>query len=141
MLASKILFLFIHCSATRPSMNWDISDVRRSHLQRGFFDVGYHYVIKRDGEVQKGRPDDQPGAHVSGYNGKSLGICMIGGVTEKDVNKVENNFTPAQFKSLHTLVSDLHAKYPQAKILGHGEVAKKACPSFDVQQWLKDNPL
>jgi len=108
------------------------------HLQRGFIDVGYHFVIKRDGTVQDGRPLDRQGAHVSGYNHLSVGVCLIGGVSEDDVNVPENNFTSAQFASLRTLLADLKTNhFPHAEILGHRDIprVRKACPSFDVREW------
>lgn len=136
MTADKVKFLVVHCAATRPSMDTDINEIRRWHLQRGFFDVGYHYVIRRNGTVEKGRPDDQPGAHVQGYNGKSLGICLVGGVTEHDVNVAEDNFTDAQRQSLESLLLRLSKEFPGARVCGHRDLAKgKACPSFDVAPW------
>lgn len=108
------------------------------HLQRGFIDVGYHFVIKRDGTIQEGRSLDRQGAHVSGYNHLSVGVCLIGGVTEDDVNVAENNFTEAQFASLRGLLTKLKANhFPPAEILGHRDLPNvhKACPSFDVREW------
>lgn len=140
--ASKVEYLVIHCAATRPSMDVGVAEIRKWHLQRGFFDIGYHYVIRRDGTVEKGRMDNVPGAHVEGYNGKSLGICLVGGVSQDDINVAENNFTDAQFATLRTQLHILKQSYPNAKIVGHRDLNKgKACPSFDVKEWLADNPL
>lgn len=140
--ASKIAYLVVHCAATRPSMDVGKAEIRKWHPQRGFFDIGYHYVIRRDGTLEKGREDTRPGAHVSGFNGKSLGICLVGGVTEHDVNVAENNFTPQQFHELRFLLKKLKAVYPNAQIVGHRDLNKgKACPSFDVKEWLANNPL
>lgn len=139
LIPQRVGFLVVHCSATRPSQDFDVNDIRRMHLQRGFFDVGYHFVIKRDGTVQTGRPLDRQGAHVAGYNHLSVGICLIGGVTEHDVNKPEANFTDEQYAALRTLLSTLkESKFPHAEILGHRDIphVKKACPSFDVRHWL-----
>lgn len=115
-----------------------MDDIRVMHLKRGFIDVGYHYVIKRDGTVQTGRPLDRQGAHVSKYNHLSVGICLIGGVSEKDINVPEANFTPAQFASLKKVLADLRTKFPNADICGHRDIpnVRKACPSFDVRTWL-----
>lgn len=139
LLPNRVGFIVVHCSATRPSQDFDVDDIRRMHLQRGFFDVGYHYVIKRDGTVQPGRPLDRQGAHVSGYNHLSVGVCLIGGVTEDDVTVAENNFTPEQFAALRRVLADLKAnRFPHAEILGHRDMphVHKACPSFDVRAWL-----
>lgn len=135
----KIQYLVVHCSATKPSMDVGVKEIRQWHLQRGFFDIGYHYVIRRDGTLEKGRPDTQPGAHVQGYNGKSLGVCMVGGVTQRSVDVAENNFTDDQWKTLKQLLSHLRATYPKAQIVGHRDLNKgKACPSFDVAKKLKE---
>jgi N-acetylmuramoyl-L-alanine amidase len=138
LIPQRVAFLVVHCSATRPSQDFDVNDIRRMHLQRGFFDVGYHFVIKRDGTVQTGRPLDRQGAHVQGYNHLSVGVCMIGGVTEDDVKVPENNFTPEQFASLRNVLAMLKQKFPHAEILGHRDMphVHKACPSFDVRAWL-----
>lgn len=135
LIPERVAFLVVHCSATRPSQDFDVSDIRRMHLQRGFFDVGYHFVIKRDGTVQEGRPLDRQGAHAERFNHLSVGVCMIGGVTEKDVNVAEDNFTPEQFASLKKVLADLRTKFPHAEVLGHRDLpnVKKACPSFDVR--------
>ncbi|AWB77265.1 TPA: N-acetylmuramoyl-L-alanine amidase [Stenotrophomonas maltophilia] len=140
---SRVQFIVVHCAATRPSMDVGVAEIRRWHLQRGFFDIGYHFVIRRDGTVEKGRNLDVPGAHVEGYNGRSVGVCMVGGVSEHDVNVPENNFTPAQFDALRKLLGELRRDhFPHAQIVGHHDLNKgKACPSFDVKDWLNHNTI
>ena len=115
-------------------------EIDRWHRERGFFMIGYHYVVRRDGSVEEGRPLMQPGAHVQGINDRSVGICMVGGVAE-DGKTPEANFTPEQWGALKVLLKKLKEKFPHAKIKGHNEFANKACPSFSVQDWLKVNPL
>ena len=139
----KTDFIAIHCSATRPSQDIGAKEIDRMHRQRGFSCIGYHYVIRRDGKIEVGRPQNQIGAHVQDWNSVSLGICMVGGVTEKDVAVAENNFTPAQFMTLKGLLQGLKKEYPKAHIQGHHEFPKvaKACPSFKVQPWLKANNI
>jgi N-acetyl-anhydromuramyl-L-alanine amidase AmpD len=102
----------------------------------------------RDGTVQKGRPDNEVGAHVTGKNTGSLGICLVGGLNDT-TGKPENNYTEEQFDSLRTLLTSLSKQHPQAKVVGHrdlspdtnknGKVDKfewvKECPCFDVQTW------
>ena len=137
LIPARVAFIVVHCAATRPSQDFDVNDIRRMHLQRGFLDVGYHFVIKRDGTVQEGRPLDRQGAHVARFNHLSVGVCMIGGVAEDGVTP-ENNFTPEQFASLRRVLSDLqHNHFPHAEILGHRDIpgVHKACPSFDVRPW------
>ncbi len=127
--------LVVHCSASSPSVYVDAAVIDRWHRQRGFFKIGYHYVIKRDGVVEKGRDDEEVGAHVQGHNTGSLGICLAGGVDAK--GKSVNNFTPEQFKALEVLLEKLLKQHPKAEILGHRDFpgVKKDCPCFDVKPW------
>jgi len=132
--------LVIHCAATKPSMDIGVDEITQWHKDRGFDTIGYHYVIRRSGVVEKGREDSLQGAHAIAVNGTSIGVCMVGGVD--DSLKWENNFTEAQFRSLKSLIILLKNKYPIEKIIGHYEVeSKKECPSFNVQEWLDNNDL
>lgn len=132
----NITKIIIHCAATRPSMDIGAKEIREWHTKgNGWADIGYHGVIRRDGTLESGRPMDQPGAHTSGYNANSIGICLVGGVKE-DGKTPEANFTPEQWATLRRVVLDLRKKHPNATIHGHNEFAAKACPSFDVQKWL-----
>lgn len=128
--------IFVHCSATKPSMDIDAKEIDRWHRERGFLKIGYHFVIKRDGTKETGRDLMEAGAHVKGHNHKSIGLCLIGGVSEFDVNVADNNFTNEQFLTLKNLLNDLKEQFPGIVIKGHNEVSSKACPSFDVQAWL-----
>lgn len=133
-------WLVVHCAATPPDMDIGVKEIRHWHMQKGWSDVGYHYIIRRDGTIEKGRTDTTPGAHAAGYNLYSLGICLVGGL-KKGTTKAEANFTPHQYLSLATLLDDLKVTYPTAEILGHRDLpgVKKACPSFDVREWLRRN--
>jgi N-acetylmuramoyl-L-alanine amidase len=128
-------FIIIHCSATRPSQDIGVAEIDRWHRQRGFLSVGYHYVIRRDGTLETGRSLYAAGAHARGFNHNSVGICMVGGVTEGDVNVAEDNFTDTQKEALVGLVESLTKEFPEADVIGHRQVAAKACPSFDVRKW------
>jgi N-acetylmuramoyl-L-alanine amidase len=127
--------IIIHCAATRPSMDVGAVEIRRWHVQgNGWSDIGYHGVIRRNGVLESGRSLNEPGAHTSGHNKDSIGICLVGGVME-DGKTPEANFTPEQWATLERTVGDLLRKYPNATVHGHNEFAAKACPSFDVQKW------
>lgn len=132
-------FIAVHCSATRPSQNVDVADIRKWHKGKGWEDIGYHWVITRKGSIQRGRPENRVGAHVEGFNAVSIGVCLVGGVSEDDFTKPENNFTPEQFAALARLLGVLKKKYPNAVIQGHRDFPNvaKACPSFNVKEWLK----
>ena len=132
----NITKIIIHCAATRPSMDIGAKEIREWHTKgNGWADIGYHGVIRRDGTLESGRPMDQPGAHTSGHNANSIGICLVGGV-KGDGKTPEANFTPEQWATLRRVVLDLRKKHPSATVHGHNEFAAKACPSFDVQKWL-----
>jgi N-acetylmuramoyl-L-alanine amidase len=137
-----IEFLVVHCAASSPDMDIGVAEIRKWHLQRGFADIGYHYVIRRNGLIEKGRPDSMPGAHAEGYNMHSLGLCLVGGL-KKGTTKAEDNFEAVQKATLFGLLKELHGKYPTATILGHRDLpgVTKACPSFDVSLWLKGTLL
>ena len=133
-----IEYIVVHCSATRPSQDINAATIDEWHKERGFDSIGYHFVIKRDGQIEIGRSEDQQGAHALGYNHNSLGVCLVGGVKQDDYKVGENNFTDEQWQSFEKLISDLEEKYLGVKIIGHNEISKKFCPSFDVQQWNND---
>lgn len=127
--------IVIHCAATKPNMDVGVREIRQWHVQRGFLDIGYHFVIRRDGSVEQGREVDVLGAHVEGHNADSVGVCMVGGIDA--AGKPEDNFTDAQWATLDRKVYELKILYPNAKVVGHRELNPgKACPSFDVQEWL-----
>ena len=92
-------YLVIHCAATRPSQDISAEDIDRWHKEKGFDKIGYHYFIKRNGNIENGRLETETGAHAYGYNSKSLGICLAGGVTEDDITTSENNFKTQCWKS------------------------------------------
>ena len=75
----KITKIIIHCAATPEGKDFTVQQIDQWHRQRGFRCIGYHFVIYRDGSIHKGRPIEQAGAHTSGHNAHSIGICLIGG--------------------------------------------------------------
>ena len=131
-------YIVIHCAATKASMNIGLTEIRKWHVQdNGWRDVGYHYIIRRNGEVELGRSIRDTGAHAAGYNHKSVSVCMVGGMAED--NSAENNFTAQQWTALLDLVKQLKSNYPDADVIGHNEISEKECPSFEVQKWKEDN--
>lgn len=128
-------FIVVHCSANGPDSQIGAREIDIQHRKQGWAGIGYHKVIRRDGTIENGRPDDDVGSHAHGYNSISFGICLIGGISK--TGKPENNFTLAQFISLAELLEKYSELYPDAEILGHRDLPKvqKACPSFDVQSW------
>ena len=135
--------LIVHCAATKPSMNIGATEIRQWHLANGWSDIGYNYVIRRDGLIENGRDldrdgnvDEEVGAHAKGFNANSIGICLVGGLNASGQPAPE--FTEAQFTALNGLLAGLRIRYPGAEVLGHRDLpgVAKACPSFDVRHWL-----
>lgn len=133
----KITEIIVHCSATPGGKNYTVDTIRQWHLQRGFNDIGYHYVIYLDGTIHEGRSESVIGAHCTGHNSYSIGICYVGGCAS-DGKTPKDTRTDAQKKSLIQLIKQLKVKYPSAKIHGHRDFANKACPSFDATQEYKN---
>ena len=136
----KINKIIIHCSATKPDMDIGAAKIKEWHTAappkgNGWSDVGYHEVITRSGDIEEGRSLGIAGAHTRGHNRDSIGICLVGGVDES--GKPEDNFTDPQYRSLERLVRTYKSSFPTATVHGHNEFSNKACPSFDVQSWLR----
>ena len=143
----KLNEIIIHCTATRPGwwqgkpLKAKINEIRRWHTEeRGWSDIGYHYLIDRDGKVGTGRDVSRDGAHVRGRNKNTIGVSLFGGHGGSEQDKFEDNFTPEQDRALRELLDDLQAKYGKMKISGHNQYAAKACPTFQVDRWLKKKP-
>lgn len=129
--------IIVHCSATPEGKDFTVNDIKKWHLARGFSDIGYHYVIYRDGSVHIGRDESKIGAHCTGHNSNSIGVCYIGGC-EKDGKTPKDTRTSAQKKALLELLRELKRKYPKATIYGHRNFSDKACPSFDAKTEYKN---
>ena len=128
--------IILHCSATREGQDIKAKTIREWHKQRGFEDIGYHYVIDLDGSVEKGRDEKMVGAHCSGQNSDSIGICYVGGC-DKSMN-AKNTLTEAQKHTLLDLVFLLLENYHLTikDVHAHNEYANKACPSFKID-WFR----
>ena len=135
----QITEIIIHCSATPEGRNIGAATIRHWHLDRGFQDIGYHYVVRLNGTVETGRPVEQIGAHCTNHNRNSIGICYIGGLDRQ--GKPKDTRTPEQKHALAELCRQLLLQFPGTTIHGHNEFANKACPCFDVQQWRKEVKL
>lgn len=138
--------IIIHCADTPNGHPSHAVDIDRWHVERGFCRspdwrakwqpglaaIGYHYVVTVDGQAEPGRHPDEVGAHCEGHNSHSIGICLVG----------NNQFTPAQWDALATLVRQQLAAHPAAFVRGHRQYDTavrqgKTCPNFDVEEWIK----
>lgn len=133
----KITEIIVHCSATREGVNQTVAQIRKYHIeQRGWSDIGYHYVVYLDGTIHAGRPLGKAGAHCTGHNQNSIGVVYVGGL---DANgKAKDTRTDAQKAGLLKLIKRLKAEYPQATVHGHYEFARKACPCFNAFKEYRD---
>ena len=130
----KISEIILHCSATREGKAFTVSDIDRWHRERGWKGCGYHYVITLDGKVEQGRPEQVVGAHCTGRNSDSIGVCYIGGCDM--VGKSKDTRTPEQKKAMVTLVRQLMQTHGIGieNVRCHNEFSTKACPSFSVEK-------
>jgi len=140
-------YIVIHCSATKSNSDIGADEIDTWHKARGWSGIGYHAVIRRSGQIEFGRPFDETGAHVKGYNTRSVGVCMVGGVDAS--GSPEDNFTRKQYASLNVIVDVLRAAYPGASVVGHRDLSPdadgdgvieehewlKACPCFSVSEY------
>ena len=146
-------FITVHCSATPPQQDVDVAEIRRWHKKKGWRDVGHHFVVRRNGNVQLGRPLSQTGAHVKGHNKGNIGICMVGGCNTE--LQPEDNFTLAQRKALFGFMAALQEQFliSDENVKGHKDWGvNKACPILKIradagseirraekQRWILDN--
>lgn len=125
----------LHCSDTRPNQDFTIEKLRACHKARGFGNMpGYHLYVRRDGSLYYCRPVSVRGCHVKGYNAHSIGVCYEGGHSDSPEYKYEDNRTAEQLVVLDEVLRTLLESFPQARLVGHNELAAKACPCFDVQK-------
>jgi hypothetical protein len=147
---AALKYLVLHCTATPEGREVSAADIRRWHTSsvsqggRGWKQVGYTDLIHLDGMVER-LVDNNEDANVDpweitngvkGYNSVSRHTVYAGGLA-KDGKTAKDTRTAAQLKAMEEYVKDFHARHPQVRIVGHNELAAKACPSFDVQAWLK----
>jgi len=132
----KINKIIIHCAATYPDQDINAATINKWHLERGWSGIGYHFFIKRDGQVEIGRSLEIAGAHTKGENSNSIGICYAGGIDFNDCP--EDNRTDKQKDSFIMLLLLLKNMYPEAVIHSHRDFSPKACPSFDATEEYKN---
>lgn len=134
----KIKEIIVHCTATREGKAFTVADVDRWHRERGWKGCGYHYLITLDGKVEQGRPEQIAGAHCTGRNIESLGVCYVGGCDL--VGKAKDTRTEAQKKALVTLIRQLMHTHgiTLENVRCHNEFSTKACPSFSISKLRKE---
>tara|TARA_R100000654_G_scaffold34171_1_gene59597 strand:+ start:4329 stop:4796 length:468 start_codon:yes stop_codon:yes gene_type:complete len=131
----KIERIILHCSATKEDHAINAEQIRLWHTSppRNWSDIGYHYVVLLDGTIESGRPINRAGAHTKGQNKDSIGICYVGGLDKSGYPK--NTLSSEQYRSINRLCRALcHVINKPLTLHGHREYAKKACPSFEVEE-------
>lgn len=146
----KLQFLVLHCTATPQGREVTSDEIRKWHTSpvskggRGWKQVGYTDMIHTDGRIERLVKNNED-ANVDaweitngavGYNAVSRHVVYVGGLSA-DGNTAVDTRTPAQLRAMENYVKDFHSRFPDVKIVGHNQLAAKACPSFDVKQWLK----
>ena len=142
MSAEDIKYLVLHCSATRRNQDYSVEQLRRDHKARGFYDIGYHFYIRKDGTMTQHRKLLEVGAHARPYNRCSIGICYEGGLDEH--GKLYNTMTAEQETRLVDLFRNLKILFPKAKIVGHRDLpgtTPKECPCLDAGSWAVQHQL
>ena len=135
-------WIIVHCTKTRPDQKdqwgqpYGYRALREKHL---LFDIGYHWLIERNGVAIQCRPEHTPGNHCPGFNQSSVAICLVGGLGEN--GQPESNYTRDQWETLNQLVGALYRKYPKAKVSSHFPLSTRPnewCPAFDARTWWND---
>ncbi len=146
---ARLRYLVIHCTATPEGREVTAAEIRRWHTSpppagRGWRQVGYTDMIHLDGRVERLVDNNEDGNvdpwevtnGARGYNGVSRHVVYVGGLA-RDARTPKDTRTPAQAKALRQYVEDFHRRNPSVRIVGHNQLAAKACPSFDVPEWLR----
>ncbi len=100
----------------------DAESIHRLHKERGYSGIGYHFYVRKDGKVYKGRPIGAVGAHTLGANQKSVGVCFEGNFEK------QQSMPALQEKSGRALIDYLKELYPNATVVGHKTLQSTACP-------------
>ena len=124
--------IIVHCAATPEGRDVKTEEIKRWHTEeRGWSDIGYHWVVELDGSINEGRSEDINGAHCRGHNSDSVGICYVGG-SDSEGNPKDTR-TEEQRDALVTLIKEILDRHPDAEVFGHRDFSTKACPSFDAK--------
>lgn len=147
---AKLEYLVIHCTATPKGRDVSVEDIKQWHLKgRGWSRVGYSDLITLDGSlinmIEFDQDDEVDNWEISngasGFNGKARHLVYAGGCSEEKPEwakfyPAEDTRTPEQKETLALYVKFMIKRHPHIKVIGHNQIANKACPSFPVPEWL-----
>ena len=127
-----ITLIVVHCSAVKPDQLSSAAQIDTWHRNdRHYkFGIGYHYVIRRNGDIEPGRPEYMIGAHCQNHNKYSIGVCYEGGLNAR--GQPADTRMPEQKAAMRRLLEELHERYPRAVIVGHHDLnPMKDCPCIE----------
>lgn len=131
---SKTDEVILHHAEASNATVWDINDW---HLSNGWVGIGYHYYIRKDGSIYRGRPEWAVGAHATGHNDRSIGICCEGAY-------MTETMPAAQLASLKALLRDIMGRYGTLALKRHRDVNATSCPGdnfpwAEAQDYMKED--
>jgi hypothetical protein len=116
-----------------PPRDVSASEVHGWHLGNGWAGIGYHYLIRREGTIERGRPEEYIGSHAQGFNTGSIGINFAGNMEIMPV-------TPEQIESGAMLMADICLRYGMVpdgvSVVGHGSLMPTSCPGKNLRDLL-----
>lgn len=142
----EITEVVVHATDTFTNKNIGSVEINEIHNQLGHDGIGYHYIIRRDGRLQRGRPPNKVGEHAptNNHNTRSLGVALVGGINAssgiKNPSELRSaqSFTREQFTTLEKFLSIYYQKYPGGQVFGHNDVdVSEFDPYFDVPDYVE----
>lgn len=136
----KIDLIVVHCSATREDRTLTEQELELCHRRRGFDGTGYHFFVRKNGDIKTTRPIEKVGAHAKGYNAHSIGICYEGGLDGN--GRPKDTRTEWQKHSLRVLVKVLLKDYPGSRVCGHRDLSPDLNGNGEIEpeEWVKQCP-
>jgi hypothetical protein len=136
--------VIIHATETYSNKNIGSPEINDIHNKLGHDGIGFHYVIRRDGSLQRGRPVNRKGEHapVNDHNDLSIGVVMVGGLAaasgQENPSRSPHSFTRAQFTTLEQFLESFYRKFPGGQVFGHNDVdISELDPYFDVPDYVE----
>ena len=131
--AVNVHYIILHCTATRCTTHYRPEDLIRDHEARGFSAAGYHFLVRKNGNICQFRRTDEKGAHCNGHNWNSIGIAYEGGLNQE--GQPDDTMTQSQLYSMRLLIRNISYDFPNIVVRGHRDFnPDKACPCFDAKQ-------
>ena len=135
-----------HWTETPTNKNIGSEEINNLHVDQGLNGIGYHYVIRRDGSIQRGRPVNIEGEHALDHNQRSIAVCFVGGINvpSETINITQfisvQSLTRSQFNSFDHFCRAFYNVWPGGQVLGHSDIDNLTNdPGFDVRAYVKAN--